>query len=85
MSSKIEDLRELMFDTLKDLRNKETPMDVERARAIADVAKVIVDSAKVEVDHMKIAGGISTFLPAPKEPEPGTPRLVRGSAMSGSK
>ena len=83
--NKIEDLRDLMFDTLKDLRDKEKPMDVDRAKAIAEVAKVIVDSAKVEVDHMKIAGGASTFLPAPEEPKPGTPRLVRGTAMSGSK
>jgi hypothetical protein len=84
--NKIEDLRDLMFDTLKDLRDKEKPMDVERARAIADVAKVIVDSAKVEVDHMKIAGGTSAFLPSPeaeKPAAPGQPRLVRGRDMRG--
>lgn len=75
--NQIEDLRAIMFDTLKDLRDKEKPMDIDRAKAVAEVAKVIVDSAKVEVDHMKIAGGTSTFLPAP-EAKPGAPRLVKG-------
>lgn len=84
-ANKIEDLRSIMFDTLRDLRNPDKPMDIDRAKAVAEVAKVIVDSAKVEVDHMKIAGGASTFLPAPEEPKPGTPRLVKGQAMSGSK
>lgn len=85
MANKIEDLRDHLFATLAGLRDKENPMDIERAKAVAEVAKVIVDSAKVEVDHMKIAGGTSTFLPAPEEPAPGTPRLVKGSAMSGSR
>lgn len=83
--NKIEDLREELFATLRDLRSKDAPMDIDRAKAVAEVAKVIVDSAKVEVDHMKLAGGASSFLPAPEEPKPGTPRLVKGSAMSGSR
>lgn len=82
-SNKIEDLRQIMFDTLRDLRDKEKPMDIDRAKAVAEVAKVIVDSAKVEVDHMKIAGGASTFLPAPEQPKPGQPRLVKGRDMAG--
>lgn len=80
--NQIEDLRSMMFDTLRDLRDKEKPMDIDRARAVAEVAKVIVDSAKVEVDHMKLAGGVSTFLPSP-EVKPGAPRLVRGKDMKG--
>lgn len=80
--NKIEDLRSALFDTLKDLRDKANPMDIERAKAVAEVAKVIVDTAKVEVDHMKLAGGTSSFLPAP-ETKPGMPRLVRGKDMAG--
>lgn len=40
-------------------------MDLDRARAIADVARVIVDSAKVEVDFLKVTGAIRStgFLP----------------------
>lgn len=80
MSYKIEDLRGILFDTLRDLRDKETPMEIERAKAIAEVAREVVASAKVEVDHMKIAGGKgSGFIPIEEKPvAPGTPRLVQG-------
>lgn len=83
MSRKIEDLREHLFATLEGLRDKQNPMDIERARAIADVSRVIVDSAKVECDHMKLtASDGSGFIPsAPRlehSGEPGKPRLVRG-------
>jgi hypothetical protein len=83
--NKIEDLRDELFATLRELRSKESPMDIDRAKAVAEVAKVIVDSAKVEVDHMKLAGGTSSFLPAPEEPKAGAPRLIKGNAMSGSR
>jgi hypothetical protein len=32
----IEVMRQHLMDTLKDLRNREQPMDVDRARAVAD-------------------------------------------------
>ena len=83
MANKIEDLRDHLFATLAALRDHEKPMDIERAKAVAEVSKVIVDSAKVEVEHMKIAGGASSFLPAPEAPKPGTPRLVKGRDMQG--
>lgn len=82
-------LRGLLFDTLRDLRDKEKPMEVDRARAISDVAKVLVDSARVEVEHMKLTGGDgSGFIPEqPKQLEapdkPGMPRLVKGRDMRG--
>jgi hypothetical protein len=38
---KIEDLREHLFATLEGLRDKDAPMDVERAKAIAEVAREI--------------------------------------------
>lgn len=53
MKNKIEDLRNHLFATLEALQDKEQPMDIERARAIADVAQVIVNSAKVEVDFVR--------------------------------
>lgn len=49
-------VRQHLLDTLADLRSRENPMDVDRARAVADVARVIVDSAKVEVDYLKVTG-----------------------------
>lgn len=67
MKNKIEDLRNHLFETLEALKDKENPMDIQRARAIAEVAGVIVDSAMVECKYAEIIGGApgTTFLPAP--------------------
>lgn len=51
MSDKINDLRSHLFDTLKDLRANN--VDLDRAKAICEVAKQITDSAKVEVDYLR--------------------------------
>lgn len=48
--------REHLLATLTDLRNRENPMDPDRARAVAQVASVLVDTAKVEVDYLKATG-----------------------------
>lgn len=56
MKNKIEDLRNHLFEALEGLADKENPLDVKRAKAIADVARVIVDGAKVEVEYMKVTG-----------------------------
>lgn len=56
----------MLFDTLEGLRNKDKPMEIERAKAISDVAQVIINSAKVEVEHLKVAGGKGTgFIKEP--------------------
>lgn len=65
MRNKIEDLRNHLFATLESLQDEEKPMEIDRAKAIADVAQVIVNSAKMEVDFIK-ATGIDTstgFIP----------------------
>jgi hypothetical protein len=60
----IEGLREHLFATLAALRDPEKPMEVERARAVADVAGKIIESEKVEVSYMKEVGGKgSGFIP----------------------
>lgn len=65
--NKIEDLRDHLFETIEALKDNENPMDLARARAIADVARVVVDSAKVEVEFLKATGErrSTTFLPTP--------------------
>ena len=75
MKNKIEDLRDHLFATLEALRDSDTPMDIERAEAVAKVAQVIVNSATLEVKFINATGGkASTFLtganslPAPQEP-----------------
>jgi hypothetical protein len=65
VKNKIDDLRNHLFETLEALKDEEYPMDLDRARAIADVAKVLVESAKVEVDFLKVTGAVrsTNFLP----------------------
>ncbi|AVS75639.1 hypothetical protein [Paracidovorax cattleyae] len=52
----ISQLRQHLLDTLADLRDRDKPMDPDRARAVAQVAGVLVDSAKVEVEYLKATG-----------------------------
>ena len=66
--NKIEDLRNHLFATLEALQDEENPMDIERAKAISDVAQVIVNSAKIEVDYIKALGRTegTGFIPSEK-------------------
>lgn len=54
--NKIEDLRNHLFATLEALQDEDKPMEVERAKTIAEVAQVIVNSAKIEVDFIRATG-----------------------------
>lgn len=69
--NKVEDLRNLLFETIERLMDNDDPMDAGQAQAIVNVGKVIVDSAKVEIDFMRHVGGLGTgFIPAgPKQLE----------------
>lgn len=51
MAKKIEDLRETLFDTIEQIKSGK--LDVEKAKAITNIAQVIVNSAKAEVDFLK--------------------------------
>lgn len=70
MKNKIEDLRNHLFAALEALSDKDEPMEIERAKAISDVAQTIINSAKVEVDYMKQVGGrpVSGFIPDESQP-----------------
>lgn len=67
MSNDIIELREHLFSTLQALRDENNPMDLDRAKAVSDVAQTIINSAKVECEHAKITGkdSASNFLPDP--------------------
>ena len=75
--NKIGDLRDHLFETLEALKDDEKPMDIERANAVANVARQIIDTAKVEVAFLKVTGapGGSGFIPESAE-EPVRPALV---------
>jgi hypothetical protein len=80
--NKIENLRDHLFETLEALKDEEKPMDIARAKAVADVARVIVESAKVEVDFIKATGAIggSGFIPndTTEKQLPAGPRAIAG-------
>ena len=65
MANTIDDLRSHLFETLAALKDKDAPMDLDRARSVAEVAKVLVESAKVEVEFLKVTGATrgTGFLP----------------------
>lgn len=77
----INQVRQSLLDTLADLRNKEQPMDIERAKAVATVASVLVDTAKVENEYLKLTGqDRSNFLETAPDNVLGTPRTNGPSA-----
>lgn len=53
----INELRTHLFETLRGLKDKGNPMDIDRAKAVSEVAKTIIDSARVEVDFLRTTGG----------------------------
>ena len=82
-TSTIEDLRELLFQTARDVR--EGKIDVERARTIGTLGSVLVGSAMAEVRFLGVTGGAegSGFIPCePRKALPdasgGQPRLIGG-------
>lgn len=72
----IDQVRSALMATLTDLRDKTNPMDIERAKAVAQVATVLVDTAKVENEYLKITGQVNSgFLEASK---PDVPQIPQG-------
>ena len=55
--NKMEDLRNHLFATLEALQDEDNPMDLDRAKTIADVAQVVINTAKVEVQFLNTVGG----------------------------
>ena len=45
MKNKIEDLRNHLFVAIESLLDPEKPMEIERAKAVAEVAQVMINSA----------------------------------------
>lgn len=65
MSKTIADLRTHLFDAIEGLKNN--TLDLDKARAIADLGQTVINSAKVEVDFIKATGNTqgSGFLALP--------------------
>lgn len=79
----INDLRDHLFAALRGLTSSVAPMDVDRARAVSDVAQTIINSAKVEIEHMRIAGGQgSGFIPVEPDTLPGKGVVAIGNGFT---
>lgn len=76
----ITQLRTQLLATLADLRNRENPMEPDRARAIGQVASVLVDSARVEVDYIKATGADRSDFLEPAATNPALPAPAQGGA-----
>jgi hypothetical protein len=79
VKNKIDDLRDHLFATLESLRDKEKPMDLDRAETIAKVAQVIVNTATAEVKFLNATGGKgSGFVPSGDD-KPQLPAGAKGN------
>lgn len=84
--NKLSDLRDHLFETLEALKDPDKPMEIARAKAIADVAQTIINSATVEVKAMSaISADTSPFFdgkPAlPQEEKKLSRGVVNGSSV----
>lgn len=70
MKNKMVDLRNHLFAALEGLADTDNPMDLDRAKAISDVAQTIINSAKVEVDAYRVAGRADAPAFLANEPVP---------------
>ena len=57
MANNAATLYDTIFDTIKALKSKTEPMDLDRAKAISGAVQTAVNLAKVEVDHMRATNG----------------------------
>ena len=63
--NKMEDVRNHLFLALErlndeDCKDKNVDEEVQKAKAIANLANVIISSAKVEIDFIKVTGQVGT-------------------------
>lgn len=59
-------------------------MDIDRAKAVVQVADAITATAKIEVEAMKITGGTGTGFIPDQQPRISGPRGVPPAAALGS-
>jgi hypothetical protein len=92
MKNRMSDLRNHLFETLEQLKDKDAPMDLERAKAISEVAQTLINSAKVEVELIKAIGSDATggefFGPQAKliprgSTAEGGPRMIAAQRSNG--
>lgn len=61
--NKLSDLRDHLFETIEALKDSDKPMEIDRAKAVCQVADRIIDTAKVEVKAAEVVGAqLSEFM-----------------------
>ena len=79
MKNKLVDLRDHLFETIEQLKDRDNPMDINRAIAVAEVARQVIATAKVEADFLKKVGdgtGTGFFEPRADLPHAGQSRRI---------
>lgn len=81
--SDITELRKHLFDTLEAL--KDGSMEIDRAKAMAQIADTIIDTAKVEVDFIRATGANNNtgFIPNAGVPQI-TPTATGSKVVDGN-
>jgi hypothetical protein len=78
--SNINELRSALFETLQAV--KSGTMDIDRAKAVSDVAQTIINTAKVEIDYIKATdANISSEFIGNQARLTGMPPAVPGIAL----
>ena len=81
----IEELRADLFDTLRSLKGKVEPVEIQRAKAICDVAGKIIETGKLELAAMqKVKNPVATPFFA-ETPALGTPPQTHKAQLSNGK
>jgi hypothetical protein len=62
--NKLSDLRDHLFETLEQLKDKDSGMTIEKAKAVADISQVIINTSKLEIEAVKIIDKLDGFYPA---------------------
>lgn len=53
---KMQEVQTILMNTLRNLCDRTNPMDLDRARAVGEVASVMVSTVKVGIDYLKATG-----------------------------
>lgn len=75
MANNIEELRSILFDTIRQVKGGE--IDLDKAKAIENLSQTIINSAKVEVDYMRVTDKtIGTSFLEKQKPEKESPTYL---------
>lgn len=81
MKNSLGDLNDHLFATLEALRDKDNPMDLDRAKAVCEVGQTIINAGKLEVEHIKATGrGSAKLLEEKPALPPPSPALLKLAA-----